>query len=85
MSVETSLIRTLIAERFGGEIEELGFSHGVHAFASPPDMIVELCQFLKGHPTLRFDFLSDICGVDHYPETLRYEAVYHLYSLPNKW
>ena len=29
--------------------------------------------------------LSDICGVDHYPETPRFEAVYHLYSLPNRW
>ncbi|TGT39913.1 NADH-quinone oxidoreductase subunit C, partial [Mesorhizobium sp. M8A.F.Ca.ET.167.01.1.1] len=43
MSAETSLIRTLIAERFGEAIEELGFSHGVHAFAAPPDMVVELC------------------------------------------
>jgi NADH-quinone oxidoreductase subunit C len=85
MSAETSLIRTLIAEHFGGAIEELGFSHGVHAFAAPPDMIVELCRFLKEHPALRFDFLSDICGVDHYPEAPRYEAVYHLCSLPNKW
>jgi NADH-quinone oxidoreductase subunit C len=48
-------------------------------------MIVELCRFLKEHPALRFDFLSDICGVDHYPEVPRYEAVYHLYSLSNKW
>ena len=48
-------------------------------------MIVELCRFLKEHPALGFNFLSDICGVDHHPETPRYEAVYHLYSLPNKW
>ena len=85
MSLENPLIRTLIAEHFGGEIEELGFSHSVHAFASPPDKIVELCRFLKENPALRFDFLSDICGVDHYPASPRYEAVYHLYSLRNKW
>ncbi|TIU28910.1 MAG: NADH-quinone oxidoreductase subunit C, partial [Mesorhizobium sp.] len=85
MSVETPLIPALIVERFGGTIEQLGFSHGVHAFAAPPGMIVELCRFLKEHPALRFDFLSDICGVDHYPEAPRYEAVYHLFSLPNKW
>ncbi|ASY69660.1 MAG: NADH-quinone oxidoreductase subunit C [Sinorhizobium fredii] len=85
MSVEASVIRTLIAERFGEAVEELGVSHGVHAFAAPPDRIVELCRFLKQHPALRFDFLSDICGVDYYPEAPRYEAVYHLYSLPNKW
>ncbi|AXA40104.1 NADH-quinone oxidoreductase subunit C [Rhizobium leguminosarum] len=84
MSVETPLIRTTITERFGEAIDDLGFAHGVYAFAAPPDMIVELCRFLKEHPALRFNFLSDICGVDHYPEMPRYETVYHLYSLPNK-
>ena len=57
----------------------------MHALAAPPELIVELCRFLKEHPELRFDFLSDICGVDHHPATPRFEAVYHLYSLPNKW
>jgi NADH-quinone oxidoreductase subunit C len=75
----------LIAERFGEAVEDLGSGHGVHAFAAPPELIVDLCRFLKDHPELRFNFLSDICGVDHHPATPRLEAVYHLYSLPNKW
>jgi NADH-quinone oxidoreductase subunit C len=75
----------LVAERFGEAVADLGFKHGVHAFAAPPELIVDLCRFLKEHPELRFNFLSDICGVDHHPATPRYEAVYHLYSLPNKW
>ncbi|ODT08518.1 MAG: NADH-quinone oxidoreductase subunit C [Mesorhizobium sp. SCN 65-20] len=85
MSAEAPLVPALIAERFGGAVEDLGFAHGIHAFAAPPDRIVEICRFLKEQPELRFDFLSDICGVDHHPERPRYEAVYHLYSLPNKW
>ncbi|MGO8654366.1 NADH-quinone oxidoreductase subunit C, partial [Rhizobium ruizarguesonis] len=85
MSVEPSLNRAPIMERFGEAVEDLGAAHGIHAFAVPPEKIVEFCRFLKEHPALQFNFLSDICGVDHYPETPRFEAVYHLYSLPNGW
>ncbi len=50
-----------------------------------PEHVVELCRFLKDDPKLRFDFLSDICGVDYYPEKDRFEVVYHLYSVPFNW
>ena len=85
MSVEPSLNRAPILERFGETIEDLGTAHGIDVFVVPPEKIVEFCRFLKDDPELRFNFLSDICGVDHYPETPRFEAVYHLYSLPNRW
>ena len=74
-----------IMERFGDKIDDLGVSHGVQVFAAPPELIVDLCRFLKDDSRLAFNFLSDICGVDHYPEMPRFEAVYHLYSLANKW
>jgi NADH-quinone oxidoreductase subunit C len=74
-----------IAETFGDAVAYLGVSHGIHAFACRPELIVALCRLLKEHPALRFDFLCDICGVDHHTETPRFEAVYHLYSLANKW
>lgn len=85
MSGGPPLDRALIMERFGEAIQDLGVAHGIDVFAVPPEMLVAFCRFLKEHPALRFDFLSDICGVDHYPEMPRFEAVYHLYSLPNKW
>jgi len=46
--------------------------------------IVEICQFLKDEPELKFNYLSDICGVDYTPEAPRFEVVYHLYSIPFK-
>jgi NADH-quinone oxidoreductase subunit C len=85
MNAEASLNRALIMEHFGESVEDLGTAHGIHAFAVPPERIVEFCRFLKEHPALQFNFLSDICGVDHFPATPRFEAVYHLYSLPNNW
>lgn len=44
--------------------------------------LVALCRLLKEHADTRFDFLSDICGVDYLPRQPRFEVVYHLYSLP---
>ncbi len=85
MSARKPLDPAPILARFGERVTDLGLAHGIHAFAVPPDLIVDFCRFLKDDSALRFDFLSDICGVDYHPETPRFEAVYHLYSLANKW
>lgn len=50
-----------------------------------PEDLVELCQYLRDDPQLQFDFMADICGLDWFPETPRFELVYHLYSIPQKW
>lgn len=43
--------------------------------------IIEICSYLKAAPDARFDFLSDICGVDRGPEEEpRFEVNYHLFS-----
>ena len=51
----------------------------------PPADLVALCTQLRDDPALRFDFLSDICGVDIFPQTPRFMLVYHLFSIPHKW
>jgi len=51
----------------------------------PPADLVDLCTQLRDDVSLRFDFLSDICGVDLHPKTPRFMLVYHLFSLPHKW
>lgn len=45
--------------------------------------IVSVCQFLKDSPELQFDSLRDICGVDYYRPTDRFEVIYNLYSMKN--
>ena len=50
-----------------------------------PEDLVALCTELRDDPAFGFDFLSDICAVDHHPETPRFELVYHLFSVPHKW
>ena len=77
-------LRDKIERQFGGKVRDGGFSHGMQSLLVDPDRIVDLCRHLKDDPELRFDFLSDICGVDHHPEENRFEVVYHLYSIPFK-
>lgn len=50
-----------------------------------PDDLVELCTYLRDDDVLQFDFMADICGVDFFPETPRFQLVYQLYSIPRNW
>ena len=49
------------------------------------ETLIEVCQFLKDDPDLKYDFLSDICGVDFLEREKRFDVVYNLYSIPNRW
>ena len=42
----------------------------------------QACAILRDDPTLQFNFLADITGVDWYPNEPRFEVVYHLLSIP---
>ena len=47
--------------------------------------IVEVCRFLRDTDGLKFDSLRDICGTDRAVTEDRYEVVYNLFSLVNKY
>lgn len=46
------------------------------------EALVELCRGLRSDPATRFDLLLDVCGADYPGRDARFEAVYHLYSIP---
>ena len=46
--------------------------------------ILPVCRFLRDEPDCAFDYLVDLCGVDHLPREPRFEVVYHLRSLKTK-
>jgi len=45
-------------------------------------VLADLARALRDDPTTRFDMLLDLCGVDYPDRDERFEAVYHLYSVP---
>jgi len=46
------------------------------------EALVELCRELRTNRETRFDLLLDVCGADYPGRDERFEAVYHLYSIP---
>jgi NADH-quinone oxidoreductase subunit C len=48
------------------------------------DFIVDACRFLRDHPELKFNLLTDVTCVDWFPSEPRFEVVYHLLSIPRK-
>lgn len=49
-----------------------------------PQDILSVCRFLRDEPDCSFDYLVDLCGVDHLPREPRFEVVYLLRSLKTK-
>ncbi len=46
------------------------------------EILADLARDLRDDPDCRFDLLLDLCVVDYPERDERFEAVYHLYSLP---
>jgi NADH-quinone oxidoreductase subunit C len=44
-----------------------------------------ICKFLRDEPELKYNFLSDVCGVDYPLREKRFDVIYNLYSLPFRW
>jgi len=49
----------------------------------PRENIAVVCAFLKDDPGCLFDYLVDICAVDNYDASPRFELDYLLYSMKN--
>ena len=72
-----------VAERFGDDLLESHDFRGEETIAVGAARIAEVLRFLREHPALDYDFLTDLCAV-HYPDReYPYEVVYHLYSFRN--
>ncbi len=69
-----------LKEKFPDSIlEVVTFRGEITAKVTKKD-IYEICQFLYSDPELQYHMLTDLCGVDYFPETPRFEIVYLLHS-----
>jgi NADH-quinone oxidoreductase subunit C len=83
MSMNATIPETLRA-RFPGSVEGSAEFRGDLTVQIRTADIVPVCAFLKSDPVLSFEMLIDLCGVDMYRPSGRFEVVYNLYSLRNK-
>ncbi len=72
-------IKTGFPEAVSGPIE----FRGETTIIVQPDRLIEIGTFLRDDPALKFDLLSDVSAVDHFPASPRFAVNYHLYSLEN--
>jgi NADH-quinone oxidoreductase subunit C len=73
---------SLIRNQFAGTIQEIVEAIGEVTIIARREGLVELMMFLRDEPSLRFDYLSDIGGLDLGEfASPRFAVVYQLYSL----
>ncbi len=73
-----------LKEKFGDAIVETHSDFGDDTAVVSPEKWKDVCRFLRDDPSMGFDMLVDLCGVDYPDRTPRFEVVLHLYSIPRR-
>ena len=71
-----------LKEHFGDAISDCTSFRGDESCVIRRDRFLDVFRFLKDE--MKFDMLTDLCGVDYPVRQERFEVVYHLYSVENK-
>lgn len=82
MALEKNQIQDSLIKTFEESIFVFHKDTDIFTFEVAPDKLNAVILFLKNDPTLRFNFLTDLCGV-HFPEndiTRQFSVVYHLHN-----
>jgi NADH-quinone oxidoreductase subunit C len=81
IDLETNLALQQLRQFDPGAVEDaLTFRDEVTLFIRP-ESLLRVCELLRDAPGLRFNYLSGVTALDHYPNEPRFETVYHLYSI----
>jgi NADH-quinone oxidoreductase subunit C len=82
MSLETTEIQDKLVGAFGESTFHFNQDAAIFSFEVTADKITAIILFLKNDPSLRFHFLTDLCGV-HYPDNVierQFAVVYHMHN-----
>lgn len=82
MALETTVIQNKLTDTFGEKVSGFIQQHDIFSFEVAPDAMSEVMGYLKNDPVLRFNFLTDVCGV-HYPDSEKdrqFAVVYHMHN-----
>ncbi len=81
---EINLAVKKLKEKFPTSVLEVKtFRDEVNVIVQKKD-ILDICKFLYSDSDLQYQMLTDLCGVDFFPESPRFEVVYLLYSMKNR-
>ncbi|MSP84463.1 MAG: NADH-quinone oxidoreductase subunit C [Flavobacteriaceae bacterium] len=82
MALDTTQIQDKLVETFGESVFNFTQEKSIFSLEVASDKITAVLLFLKNDETLRFNFLTDLCGI-HYPEndeSHQFRVVYHLHN-----
>jgi len=77
-------VASRIKEKFSESILDASTFRGEITLRLRADDILAVCRFLHDDPELGFNYLTDLCGVDHNPREPRFEVVYHLCAMKTR-
>lgn len=82
MALTNETIIQQLKDQFGDAVTSIEEPYGMLTFEVPKDLNLKVLTFLFDTVSLRFQFLTDICGV-HYPfqQGRELAVVYHLHNL----
>ena len=82
MALTNQYIQEKLQEKFGDLVSNFEESYGLLSFEATDANNLKVLQFLFDEPSLQFQFLTDICGVN-FPDDAGREisVVYHLHNL----
>lgn len=69
-----------LKENYPNSLLEVLTFRGEITVRIPKQYLYEICRFLHSNPELQYHMLTDLCGVDLFPNIPRFEVVYLLYS-----
>ncbi len=73
-----------IKQKFSKHVLSSHADFGDETIVINRDGVIDVMNFLKSDPACSFDLLLDVCGVDYLGREMRFEVVYHLYSMKTK-
>ena len=87
--MEPMAIAQRLQAEFPGEVLERYTYQGQTAVVIRPGRVRDILQWLRDTPEIRMNHLRSLCGVDNSrhrvdPNLMRFEVVYHLYSIEHR-
>lgn len=80
--MEPVQIANTINEKFPGEVLGITEYRGQVSVHIKKEKVFEICRWLHDDPSMDFDYLADVCGMDYLGRKVpRFEVVYQLYSI----
>ncbi len=82
MALENQVIQNTLTSEFESAVSNFAQIHDILTFEANADSIVPLIRFLKEDTSLRFNFLTDLCGM-HFPDAdpeRQFAVVYHMHN-----